>query len=242
MQVVRSFASCKSTLRHFLHLSVQELLTALHISKLPPAEQVCIFQNLFDNPRFAAVFRFYTSFTKLHTEKIRDVVEQIACGGKEPCLNLMHCRCEAHDTSVLSFVASQLKMGLDLSDVTLSPLDCLSVGHFLSSIPPNTTGKFRVDLSDCSLDDYSVSFLAKGLSKCVCSAQSVEGSYDPPPVQLALRMIRNSICGVGVRCLLELFSHHSIINELDLSWNEIPKGRRWIQASTASAQNKYICC
>ncbi len=52
---LQSFASRKSALSHFLHLSVQEVLTALHISKLPPAEQVSIFNEMFDNPRFAFV-------------------------------------------------------------------------------------------------------------------------------------------------------------------------------------------
>ncbi len=80
MQVVQTFASRKSTLSHFLHLSVQELLTALHISKLPPAEQVRIFNEMFDNPQFAAVFRFYAAFTKLQAKgslHVLHVVEKV---------------------------------------------------------------------------------------------------------------------------------------------------------------------
>ncbi len=227
MQVVQSFASRKSTLSHFLHLSVQEVLTAFHISKLSPAEQLRIFNRMFDNPRFAAVFRFYAAFTKLQTEGIKDVVAQIARGiRQERLLNLVHCLYEADDISLCCFVASQLKTELDLSHVTLSPLDCLSAGYFLSCIPPNTTGDFKVNLSYCSLDDYSVSFLAKGLSKCVCSTPGVEGSssHDPPPGQLTLNLFNNSISGVGVRCLSDVISHHNIISKLYLSENKIQEG------------------
>ncbi len=226
MQVVQSFASCKSTLSHFLHLSVQELLTALHISKLPPAEQVRIFNEMFDNPRFTAVFRFYTAFTKLRTEGIGGVVAQITRGSQERLLNLMHCLYEADDISLCCFVASQLETGLDLHGVTLSPLDCLSVGYFLPCIPWNTTGEFKVDLSYHELDDYSVSFLARDLSKCVCSTPGVEGlsSHDPPPGQLVLNLYRNSISGVGVRYLSDVISHHNVIRKLNLSWNKIQEG------------------
>ncbi len=74
MQVVQSFATGKPTSYHFLHLSIQELLAALHISKLPPTKQVQIFTELFGQPRFEAVFGFYAAFTKLQTEGVRDIV------------------------------------------------------------------------------------------------------------------------------------------------------------------------
>ncbi len=161
-----------------------------------------------------------------HCPAVHTVVAQIVCGEKKRCLNLMHCLYEADDISLCCFVASQLKTGLDLHGVTLRPLDCVSVGYFLSCIPPNTTGEFKVDLSHCSLDDYSVSFLAKGLSKCVCSTPGVEGSssHDPRPGQLTLNLRNNSISGVGVRYLSDVISHHNVISELNLSSNKIQEG------------------
>ncbi len=136
MQGVQSFASRKSMLYHFIHLSVQELLAACHISKLPQPEQVQVFEGLFNQPRFAAVFRFYAAFTKLQTEGIRDIVTNIV-QSKETThlLNLLHCLYESQDASLCSFVASQLNGSLVLSYCTLSPLDCLSVGYFLSCVP-----------------------------------------------------------------------------------------------------------
>ncbi len=84
---------------------------------------------------------------------------------------------------------------------------------------------FKVDLSSSSLayDDYSVRFLVKGLSNRVYSTPGVEGSslHDLPPGQLALNLRRNRLCGVGVRCLSELISHHNVISELALSVNKI---------------------
>ncbi len=225
MQGVQSFASRKSMLYHFLHLSVQELLAAYHISQLPQSQQVQVFNELFNQPRFAAVFRFYAAFTKLQTEGIRDVVTSIVQSqDKTHLLNLLHCLYESQNSSLCSFVASQLNGGLDLRKCTLSPLDCLSVGYFLSCVCQTTEGEFKVNLNTSSLKNYSVGFLVKELSKCNCPSSCVEGAaaHVALPGCLALDLRSNKIKGGGVRCLSQLISHSSVI-KLDLSDNRIQK-------------------
>ncbi len=177
MQVVRSFASRRSELCYFLHLSVQELLTARHISLLPPPKQVSIFNDMFDNPRFAEVFRYYAAFSKLDTEGIRDVVARIARSNKkQPLLNLIHCLYEAQEVSLCCFVASQIKGYLEFHGVSLSPLDCLAVGYFMSCICACNSEKLVVDIGNTSLSGYCVKFLAKGLSSCTLSHSK---KYEP---------------------------------------------------------------
>ena len=41
---------------NFLHLSVQEMLSAVYISRMPASEQISIFDSLFSDSRFSAVF------------------------------------------------------------------------------------------------------------------------------------------------------------------------------------------
>ena len=53
----------------FLHLSIQELLAAIHISLMSPKQQISVFQKLLCNPRFNAVFQFYAGITKLRTSR-----------------------------------------------------------------------------------------------------------------------------------------------------------------------------
>ena len=76
-------------------------------------------------------------------------------------VNLLHGLYEAQDLSLYEFVASHLNGELDLSENTLSPMDCLVVGYFLSCVCLATSGRFQVDLSDCSLDQCKVSFLIR---------------------------------------------------------------------------------
>ena len=200
---------------NFLHLSVQELLAAFHVSKLSAPEQIQIFNDLFDQPRLAAVFRFYAAFTKLQTEGVRDIVARIVQKQEKPLLvNLLHGLYEAQDPSLCQFVASHLKRELDLSENTLSPMDCLVVGYFLSCVCLTTSGEFKVNLSGCSLDDYRASFLVRELSKCSSSTDARTTTGDEVPVRLAMDLKRNQLSRHGICSLLQVMNP---ITTMDLS-------------------------
>ncbi len=83
-----------------------------------------------------------------------------------------------------------------------------------------TEGEFKVNLNSCSLNDYSVDFLVKELSKCNCSCPHVEGAVALPGC-LALNLWSSGIKGGGVRCLSEFISHSNAVCKLDLSFNSI---------------------
>ena len=204
---------------NFLHLSVQELLTAFHVSKLSAPEQIQIFNDLFDQPRLAAVFRFYAAFTKLQTEGVRDIVARIVQKQEKPLLvNLLHGLYEAQDPSLCEFVASHLKRELDLSENTLSPMDCLVVGYFLSCVCLTTSGEFKVYLSSCSLDDYRASFLiremAKQLSTCSNLTDAQTTTCDGAPGCLAMDLRKNQLSG---RCIDSLLHILNVVSSMYLS-------------------------
>ena len=149
LQEVESFAICRTSHSYnFLHLSIQELLAAIHIAtKLKACEQTKQFKKLFNHPRFSAVFQFFAAKTKLQTWGIRDVVIQVAqSGDKSLLLSLLHCLFEAQDPSLCHLVANQLNLIFDLQGTSLTPADCFSVGYFLGNI-----NDFEVDLGGCSI-------------------------------------------------------------------------------------------
>ena len=76
LQGVESFASGMPTHSYnFLHLSIQELLAAIHMAtKMDPSEQVAQFKELFGRARFSAVFQFYAAKTKLKTQGMDEIV------------------------------------------------------------------------------------------------------------------------------------------------------------------------
>ena len=164
LQAIESFLqSRKSVFYNFLHLSVQEVLSAYFITtKLSDSEQVSQFQQLFNQPRFAAVFQFYAAITKLKSPGIRQVIDRIVEAKSKPLLvSLLRCLHEAQDPDLCLYVAERLEYRLDLSETSLSPLDCLSVIFFISSTADK---KITVNLSQCQIGDLGVKCLTKYLS------------------------------------------------------------------------------
>ena len=93
------------------------------------------FQQLFNQPRFAAVFQFYAAITKLKSAGIRQVIDEIIESKSKPLLmSLLRCLYEAQDPSLCCYVAGSLEYKLDFNETSLSPLNCLSVSFFLSPL------------------------------------------------------------------------------------------------------------
>ena len=187
IQGVESFTSLqKSVSYNFLHLSVQELLASFYIAKLPGNEEIEVFKALFGQPRFAAVFQFYAAFTKLKTAGIREIVANIVKKKEKPqLLYLIHGLYEARDVSLCQFVISQLSGWFDLSNNSLSPVDCLSIGYFLCCVCHTTEEKFVVNFCGCSLDYNRVRFLVKEFSKS-SNAMETTGAGGPSCTELHL--------------------------------------------------------
>ena len=96
-----------------------------------------ILDDLQPHPQSIFVFPKHTSsdtecsiiVTSHHT------IDKIFNGKSKPLLvSLLRCLHEAQDPALCLYVAVRLWYKLDLSETSLSPLDCLSVGFFLSSI------------------------------------------------------------------------------------------------------------
>ncbi len=78
LQAVEGFLDMGLTRTYnFLHLSIQELLAARHISKLPSDTQIEIVHSLLNHSRFAGVFRFYAGITHLRTPGIEGIIREM---------------------------------------------------------------------------------------------------------------------------------------------------------------------
>ena len=228
----------------FLHLSIQELLAAIHISLMSPKQQISVFQKLFGNPRFSAVFQFYAGITKLSTSRpilsklprflcpvpatVFDLVRKVVKTEKEKygeqplLLSLINCLYEAEDSRLCVFVANLLNHNLDLNDTTMNPIDCLSVGYF-ASVCSNSSNGFTLSLINCSIGDQGCKFLARGLSKCPNSNNDIptEGIHIAEIIENTssiskLVLTNNAIGNSGLSTLCEAFSTNISLKRLDL--------------------------
>ena len=225
----------------FLHLSIQELLAAVHISHMSPKQQISVLQRLIGTSRFCAVFKFYAGITKLRVTRpflsklprslcpvptsVYDLItnilkrEEALCNeaflNKKPLqVFLFQSLYEAEDSSLCVFVANLLDNSLDLTYNTLTLLDCLSIGYFLSVVSTTVNYKFIVCLRDCSICDQGCTFLVRGLSKHITTNPQITS-------QLDMSLKENAIHEEGAHHIANLLKNTSIVYKLDFSHNPI---------------------
>ena len=109
----------RSVYYKFLHLSIQEMLAAVHVSRMPASEQILTFDSIFNDAQFSAVLQFYAAITKLRTSrpllslvphflcpfpasiKFYDLVRKIVRkNSKALLISLFNCIYEAQDTEL----------------------------------------------------------------------------------------------------------------------------------------------
>ena len=217
LQGVESFIGRKKAVSHnFIHLSIQELLAAWYIAtQLPASEQVSKFNELFNESRFSAVFRFYAAVTKLKTPGIKAVVIRITKKEEKSLLvSLLQCLYEAQDPPLCESVAQHLQHRLNLSETTLTPSDCLCIGYFLAYVCSIAAGKFKVNLKWCSIGNQGCKYLVSGLHKYLDNHSAVS-------TLLYMDMQGNAIHYHGVHHLSTLHC----INYLNLTSNNLLSGQ-----------------
>ena len=238
---------------HFIHLSIQEYLSALYIARLPASEQISTFNSLFGDSRFSAVFHFYSAITKLRTSRpllsklpqwlipqsvtvhMRDLIGRMIQQRNNPLLvSLLHCLVEAEDPSLCQFVIEQLKYGLDLSYTSLTPVDCLAIGYFISTVSLTTTKvkEFTVDLTSCSLGDAHIKNLMRSISRHINSHSTVNTHID-------MRLGNNDIHEEGTSHVTDMLNSTSIVSTLRIHGNLIDD-KRLQTIFNALKQNKIL--
>ena len=209
--------SSKTISYNFVHLSIQEMLAAYRISQMWYFEQVSVFKTLLRKPRFAAVLQFYAGFTKLTNRGVRNIItgSDFTCeeSSKRSLINYARCFYEAqiHDQSLYLKIFPRLNGILDLSFVTLSPLDCMSVGYFLALVCRNSRN-LRVNLFYCGINDHLFGLMMGELSKHAeaCPAGALPGVTE-------LNISINEIGDEGIALISTALQTNTTIIKLDIS-------------------------
>ena len=140
----------------FPHASQQEFFAALHVSRLPPKEQVRFWKENLSNISFSVVLRFYAGLTGLGVSKvakhlctssIKESRDESLIGGflkwvlrkqKDVCSNekphlffIFHALFESQNLALTSEVLKQIRSTLSFS-LTLSAFDTMAMSYCLS--------------------------------------------------------------------------------------------------------------
>ena len=158
----------KSLSYNFLHLSVQELLAAYHISQMNPSKQLEIFKHLLESPRFQPVLQYYSGFTKLDNSRIRGFIS--AHTQKKSLLKILpflHCFFEAQQTSLCLLVDQKLRTAIILEQ-ELNPGDFSAIGYFITSLLTNSVSDTPIHLiiHNIEISSHHLKLLLSEISKC----------------------------------------------------------------------------
>ena len=137
LQAVPSIVSHGSSVYHnFLHYSIQELLAAIHMTLMPPSEQISMLDSMFNEDRFSSVLQFYAAITKFRTsrpilslvprffnpipasvyELIRKAIRKNKKFNTNLLVSLINCLHEAQDVSLCKYVGDQLRDSVPFID------------------------------------------------------------------------------------------------------------------------------
>ena len=225
-----------STSYNFLHLSVQELLAAYHISRMnPSSRQVEIFQYMIKTPRFQPVLCYYSGFTKLANSAIRELIsnysQRTSCS-IEHMLPLLHCLYETQNTSLCHLVDPYFNR--DLIDSTISSgrftsVDFLVigfvVGSILSSSTSDETKKININLELNDFDDNhnKVKLFFTELSSCRVQGQATTCDLTRRSLRLQVSVEREITCKLIADYLI---SSSPIVSYLEINFGPFFKHDR----------------
>ena len=134
---------------HFIHLTLQEYLSAIHISQLPVHEQTKLFQEHVNSGHFKMTMRFLAGLTKL-----ANIPPDITVDTK---LNYFHFLFEAKEISMTTRTLGADEMDVG-SHYSWTPLDYYVTGHAIS----HSNCPWRLNFWNSSIDDEKFELFCQG--------------------------------------------------------------------------------
>ena len=174
---------------HFVHLTIQEFLAALHLVTLPNEEKLKVCEAHAESSRFDMVWRFVfglgckkeRSYSRKVVRLNDEVVDQIFCikndydvSRSRRMLMFCHCSMESSDDMVCSKTVNLINGQFDVytSSIDHTPQDCVAVFHVLRQTL--FFSGMILSLDHCRLNDKLLKVLTDILSSAGSNLQVKE--------------------------------------------------------------------
>ena len=201
-EVPQLYTEGRASSYHFIHLTLQEYLAAVHISQLPAHEQTRLFREHVNSGHFKMTMRFLAGCTKL-----ANIPPNITMDTK---LNYFHFLFEAKDISMTSRTLGSDEMDVR-SHYSWTPLDYYVTGHAIS----HSNCSWRLSFLSSSIDDEKFELFCQG-----CAAPGGTGCRDMRKLDLSNNKLDGSACDL----LAKVVQSMSRLEELWLGDNPIGSG------------------
>ena len=148
-EVPQLYTEGRASSYHFIHLTLQEYLAAVHMSQLPAHEQTRLFQEYVNSGHFKMTMRFLAGCTKL-----ANIPSNITMNTK---LNTFHFLFEAKHISMTTRTLGSDEMVVS-SLYSWTPLDYYVTGHAIS----HSNCSWRLNFISFSIDDGKFELFCQG--------------------------------------------------------------------------------
>ena len=228
-EVPQLYTEGRASSYHFIHLTLQEYLAAVHVSHLPAHEQTRLFQEHVNNGHFKMTMRFLAGCTKL-----ANIPPDNTMNTK---LNYFHFLFEAKDISMTTRTLGSHKM-LVKSHYSWTPLDYYVTGHAISH--SNCSWSlyfFSSSIIDEKFELFCQGCAAPGETGCRghishadfsdndLTSKSIQSFVNIPPHILQnmreLDLMRNKLDGSACDLLAKLVPSMTRLEELRLGYNPL---------------------
>ena len=229
-EVPQLYTEGRASSYHFIHLTLQEYLAAVHISQLPAHEQTRLFQEHVNSGHFKLTMRFVAGLTKL-----ANIPPDIT---RSTELNYFHFLFEAKEIAMTTRTLGSDEMFLRPS-YSWTPLDYYVAGHAISHSNCSWTLHFEWS----SIDDEKFELFCQGCSapgETGCrghisyanfggiTSKSIQSFVNLPPHILqnmrVLDLSHNKLDGSGYDLLAKAVPSMTRLERLSLGWNRIESG------------------
>ena len=226
-EVPQLYTEGRASSYHFIHLTLQEYLAAVHISQLPAHEQTRLFQEHVNSGHFKMTMRFLAGRTKL-----ANIPPDITRDTKVNCFHFLF---EAKDISVTTRTLGLDEMFVQ-SYYSWTPLDYYVTGHAISH--SNCPWRLVIrSLDNDSFDLFCQGCAAPGGTECSGHISDADFSYNsltsrslesfvniPPHILQYMRVLAlsdNKLDGSACDLLAKVVPSMSRLEELSLGDNPI---------------------
>ena len=231
-EVPQLYTEGRASSYHFIHLTLQEYLAAVHIAQLPSHEQTRLFQEHVNSGHFKITMRFLAGLTKL-----ANIPPNITMDTK---LNTFHFLFEAKDISMTTRTLGSDEMYVE-SHYSWTPLDYYVTGHAIS----HSNCSWILGFRSSSIDDEKFKLLCQGcaapggtgcrghisyayFSLNDITSKSIQSFVNIPPHILQdmreLRLYNNKLDGSACDLMATAVPSISRLEELSLGFNPIGSG------------------
>ena len=157
---------------HFIHLTLQEFLSAYHITQLPPDKQEQIIREHIDTGHLTMTVRFFFGLTKPNTLTSLLISHHISSQRDSKSSNVFHWLFETGEGKP----DGSGRRVYVRSTFSWSPLDCYVLGHAISQC----NFSWWLYLSFTSMGDEGMEMLCKGMSASTdntCAGKITEADF-----------------------------------------------------------------